>query len=333
MVDNTDNGDTPVDTQEQTLEDFEKVYYGEEEAQPDPEPEEDENEEEDHVEEDSTEEDDSLATEEDDEEEEVEEPQPKKHSAQKRINDLTAKLRQSEREANARIEALMREVETLKEGRSEKDKPEELREQLSKLPEGAPDPDALDEEGNPIYELGEFDKKYIRDLTKFTIAEETRRAEEERAQKEWNEGVAAAQQELTAQWAEKVAQVEETIPTIREEITTLTETFESLDPGYGEYLAMTIMQCDNGPEIMSYFAQNIGEAQKIVASGPAAATLAIGRLEAQLSKSSTKPGEKRNRVSNAPTPPGKGARGVSGRQNIRPDTDNLDAFEKLYYNK
>jgi hypothetical protein len=49
--------------------------------------------------------------------------------------------------------------------------------------------------------------------------------------------------------------------------------FSGIEPSYGEYLAATIMGADNGPEVMYYLSQNIGEAQKIVASGPAAATL------------------------------------------------------------
>lgn len=336
MVDNTDNGETPnVDTQTQSLADFEKVWNGEVEEAPatvEEEPTETEEEQEEVTEEENVTgevEDPATEEEEEAEEEEVEEPQPKKHSAQKRINDLTAKLRQSEREANARIEALMREVETLKTGRSEKEEPEALRNQL---PPEAPQPDAKDKDGNPIYELGEFDPNYIRDLTKFTYAEEAKAAEQARAQREWEEGVAAAQQELATTWAEKVTEAEEAIPTIREDITTLTDTFEALDPAYGEYLAMTIMGSENGTEIMHYFSQNIGEAQKIVAAGPAAATLAIGRLDARLSRASPEPEKKRNKVvSQAPTPPEKGARGVSGRQTVRDDTDNLDAFSEKFY--
>lgn len=335
MTDNETVDENTVDI-ENNLEDFEKDFYGKKEEAPatkdEPEEVADEEAEEEVVEE--SEEVDDLAPEDEeansDEEEEEEEPQPKKkkHSAQERINELTAKARQAERE----VEALRREMETLKAVR-EKEEPEPLRTQL---PPEAPNPDALDKEGNPIYELGEFDPKYIRDLTKFTIAEETKKANEERAQQEWNEGVAAAQQELAEQWVEKVEKAEESIPTLREDITALTDTFESIDPNYGEYLAMTIMQCDNGPEIMHYFSNNIGEAQKIVAAGPAAATLAIGRLEAMFTKqpSTEQDEQKRNnkkKVSNAPTPPEGGARGVHGRQVIRPDTDNLEAFEEIFY--
>lgn len=332
-----DNGVQPTVDIENNLEDFEKDFYGKgktEEVEAEPEEVAEEVSEEAEVEEEvveNPEEEDSLATDEEEDEEEQPEPKGKKrHSAQKRIDELTAKLRQTEREAQARLEALLREVETLKAGREEKEEPEALRTQL---PPEAPNPDAVDKEGNPIYELGEFDPKYIRDLTKFTIAEETKAAKEAREKQEWEEGVAAAQQELAAQWVDKVEKAEETIPTLRDDISTLTDTFEQLDPNYGEYLAMTIMQCENGPEIMHYFSNNIGEAQKIVAAGPAAATLAIGRLEAKLSKQSPteQDEQKRNKPTEAPIPPERGARGVHGRQVIKPDTPNLEDFEKIFY--
>lgn len=268
--------------------------------------------------------------EEDDDSEEEEKPEPKvkkRHSAQKRFDELTAKVYEAQRE----VEALRRENETLRAVR-EKEEPKPLRTQL---PNGAPDPDAKSEDGSPLYELGEFDPKYIHDLTKFTIETETKAAREKQAQEDWEAGVRAAQEELSSAWVDKLDKAEEEIPTIREDIVELTDTFQSIDPNYGEYLAMTIMSCENGPEIMHYFSQHIGEAQKIVAAGPAAATLAIGRLEAKLSKSSTKQDEqKRNKtVSKAPKPPEKNARGVNGRQTVRGDTENLDAFSDMFFKK
>jgi hypothetical protein len=91
------------------------------------------------------------------------------------------------------------------------------------------------------------------------------------------------------------------------------------------------MSCDNGPEIMYYLSQNIGEAQKIVASGPAAATLAIGRLEAQLSKPKQEELKRNKRVSETPPPPEQRTRGVNGRFATRPDTRDLAAFRKEFF--
>lgn len=327
MVNETeDTGVEPNVDIESNLDDFAAEFYGTAKAQPEPEPEEAEEEVVEEEVSETPEEEDSLET-------EPEEKPKKRNSAKERIDDLTAEKyeeRRAKEAALARAAALERELETLKAGRQEKEEAQPLRDQL---PEGAPNPDATDKDGNPLYELGEFDPKYIRDLTKFTIAEETKKADAERKQREWDEGVKAAQEELAENWATKVEAVETEIPTIRDDITTLTDTFENLDPAFGEYLAMTIMQSEVGPEIMHYFSQNIGEAQRIVAAGPSAAAFAIGRLDAMLSKPSTDANEqKRNKkVTEAAPPPEVGARGVNGRQTIRPDTDNLDAFAELFY--
>ena len=101
---------------------------------------------------------------------------------------------------------------------------------------------------------------------------------------------------------------------------------------------MTIMQSENGPRIMEYLSQNIGEARNIVASGPAAATLAIGRLDARLARARPNEEEKRNEtqktVSRAPNPPEQVNKGRKGQTVVRPDTDDLDAFEReLFYAK
>jgi hypothetical protein len=83
---------------------------------------------------------------------------------------LTAKAREAERR-EAELIRRLEQIEARKPEENTKPEPKPLREQL---PAEAPNPDALDEDGEPIYPLGEFDPKYIRDLTKFTIAEEPR---------------------------------------------------------------------------------------------------------------------------------------------------------------
>jgi hypothetical protein len=274
---------------------------------------------------------------EDDDEDEVEEETPpakkKRHSAQERINELTAKAREAEREANAlrqRLETLEASVQK-KEPKSEETP---LREMLSA---DAPNPDKLGEDGEPIYPLGEFDPVYIRDLTRFTIDQETKRAREEAKVEEQKERDAQIQKQIADTWIEKVDEAEKEIPDLREKMKDLTETFADLDPGYGQYLASTIMISELGPQIMNYLSENIGEAQKIVASGPAAATLAIGRLEAKLEKapSSIEQAEpKRNKkVSEAPQPPESRTRGNGSKFTVSADTDDLDAFERVFFSK
>lgn len=281
---------------------------------------------------DDDEEEDESEEEEDEDDEEVEEvPQikQKRNRAQERIEKLVAEARQAERERDAlriELERLRAETEV-----KQKDEAPTLREQL---PAEAPNPDAKDDKGEPLYELGEFDPKYIRDLTKFTIEQETKAARERAAEEARQKAIAEEQQRVQAHYLEKLEKAEEELPDIREKIRDLTDTFQTIEPAYGEYLATTLMASEVGPQIMYYLSQNIGEAQKIVASGPAAATLALGRLEAKFLTSPPQE-EKRNtkQVSQAPEPPEniERARGRGGRFVVAPDTDDLNAFEREFF--
>jgi chemotaxis protein histidine kinase CheA len=264
------------------------------------------------------------------EEEEEEAPPPKKakKSAKERIDEITAEKYELKRQLEAlqaQLSARSNEVE-----KTEDVKPAApVREQLA---EDAPNPDAKDAEGNPMYPLGEFDPKFIRDITRYSVAQEMRAAKEAAEKEAVARQQAEAQQKLAESWNEKLTKYEEEVPEVRDNIKTLVTTFQGIDEGYGNYIAGTIMQLDNGPQIMDYLSQNIGEAQRIVASGPVAATLAIGKLDAMFTKA---PVEKKSnkKVSDAPEPPKERARGSNGQFTVPPDTDDLDAFEKVFYKR
>lgn len=283
-------------------------------------------------------EDDALATEHDDpeaQEEPEEKPEgddkPKgKKSAQERINEVVAKQREAERERDALRQKLadLEAAATKKPEVEQKSEPSPLREQLSP---DAPDPDAKLEDGSPKYKLGEFDPQYIRDLTKFTIAEERARLDAEAAKVAEQRQVEAAQQELQSSWEQKLVAIEEELPDVREKLGSVEAAFQGIDAGYGEFLAATIMSCDHGPEIMYYFSQNIDEAKKIVASGPAAATLALGRLDAKFTKAASSEEPRNKKTSAAPEPAPTHTRGSGGKFATRGDTNDLAAFEREFY--
>lgn len=343
-----DNSNKPVDIGN-SLEEFEGLFFGKAE-----EPTEEaaaENEEDSLATEETENEDTPVAEDEDeapeeadeseDEDEEEEEPEederPKgkknRKSFQERINELTAKAREAERR-EAQLLRRLEELETRsqKEESTNEEKAPVLRDQL---PDDAPNPDAKGEDGEPLYPLGEFDPTFIRDLTRYTIEVERKAAEERAAQEAQARQLAEEQQKLQNAWIDRVAEVEKELPDLREKISDLTDTFQDIEPMYGEYLATTIMASELGPQIMYYLSQNIGEAQKIVASGPAAATLALGRLEAKLAKTVEVPKEtKRNKlVSDAPPPPDARTRGAHGRFAVAPDTSDLEAFEREFFKR
>lgn len=317
------------------LDEFEKDFYQQRELEPEkadgPDEEEDDSTEEVPENEDNN----PLATDEPSEEEEEEtpeeeepKPQPKKNSAQQRIE----RLLERERLANERADALERRLAALENGTSKEVKAESEPTQLrDTLHADAPNPDAVDDKGEPIYALGEFDPKYIRDLTRYTIKVETEAVEKERAAAAEQAKIADERNQIAQTWAEKVEKAEEDHPDIRERLGELQDVFGNLDPAYGEYLATTVMQSDYGAEIMYYLSQNIGEAQKIVASGPAAATLAFGRLEARFEKPQQEEKRNTNKVSKAPEPPSVPTRGSNGKFQVSGDTDDLDAFEREFY--
>lgn len=283
-------------------------------------------------------EDDTLATKEDEtpdeggsEEEEADDaepdPKPKKNRFQERINDLTAKAREAERREAEVKEKLDRILASL----DKTEKPVENKTQP--VVNDGPTPDDVNEDGSDKYPLGEFDPQYIRDLTRHTIAQEReadriRQEEEELAFEE-----DAAKAELATEWSGKLEASLEKYPDFPEKNVNLESTFKDLDPSYGEYLATTIMGMDNGVDVLYHLANNLEEAKRIVASGPAKATLALGRLEARFALQAEEIVEKKLRVSNAPVPPPQQNKGSATVTSIAPDTDDLDAFNELMFPK
>lgn len=262
----------------------------------------------------------------DEEDEPEDKPQEKKKSKfQQRIDELVTEARVAQRERDA-LQAKLAALEA----RPEVKKEETLRESLAP---NAPNPDAVDDKGEPIYPLGEFDPRFIADITRFTINEQMRVEREERQKQEAQEKLTAEQNEIKSKWTEKVADYAKENPDYGQNVQALGVALGNLEPQYGEYLSTVIMQCDNGPAIMDYLSQNIGEAQKIVASGAHAATLAIGRLDARFEKPTEEAPKQRKRVSEAAPPPDIRVRGKGGQFSVRPDTDDLDAFEKEFFRK
>ena len=316
------NGETPVDITDD-LNEFENQFFGTEQETP---PAEVEDEQEPG---DLGEDNPPAVVDEDEDEGEEETPQQKpksKNSAKERINELTAKAREAERRA---LE-LAAEVERLKAAPKE-EKPDKV-ELRAVLPDGAPDPDAKGEDDEPLYPLGEFDPNYIRDLTRFTVAEEQKKADEAREQEAAQKAYAAELAQMQNDYLERANEFIEQTPDFQEKAEVLVNEFAGIDEGYGHYLSTLVMSSEVGPEILYYLSNNIGEAQKLIASGPTAATLAFGRLEAKFAKEEGRPAPTA-RVSEAPEPPSSRSRGSGGKVAVRPDTDDLEAFEREFFNK
>lgn len=242
----------------------------------------------------------------------------KKKSFQDRIDEITAARREAEREA----EELRQRIAALEAA------PKSPQKETAPTPNNAPDPDALAENGERLYPLGEYDPNYINALHEYnfeirwTQAREQERAEQQRQLQQ------AAQQELISTWESKLVETEQEIPDIRQKGERLGSVFEGVDQQYAEFIATTIMTLDNGPKVVAYLSDNPTEARKIVASGPVGATLAIGRIDAQFATPRDKPPVK---STNAPEPPPQLNKGRDGRVKVAGDTDDLEAFEKAFF--
>lgn len=257
------------------------------------------------------------ASDEDSDSEDEPELKPKKvNRFQERINELTAKAREAERA----LEALKAATAT------KQDEPEKAATSFVRKDE--PSPDALNPDGSDKYPLGEFDPQYIRDMARHTIEEEWNAKKEQEAAEQSRKQNEAARAEIQEKWVEKLTPITEQHEDFLDKTLELESAFEGLDPNYSDYLVQTIKSLDHGPEVLYYFANNLDEAQKFVRMGPLNATLALGEINAMF-KGQTR---KEPKVSKAPPPP-QVNKGAKTRAAVNADTDDLDAFSSLLFNK
>jgi hypothetical protein len=334
-----------ADTDDTNLDDFSAEFFGQKEAEPEttkPEVEEGKDESDDappeadqDTQDDGDESDTDDTDAEDTEDEDTEEgeeqedaPKPKKKNRlQDRISELTAARREAEREA----EALRQRLEAIESKLTPKDETPETSAPQSTTPDtNAPKPTDTNEDGTEKYPLGEFDPAYITALTQYNVE----RAFSEREAKAQEEAQRAKAQEamgqLEAEWNTQLETARERYPDFGEKVADLEPIFSKTDEAYGEYLSSTLMSMSNGTDILYYLADHPDQAEKIANSGAREATLILGRLQAQFDKPDGTPPRK---ASNAPPPPptNKGSSAAKGR--VAPDTDDLDAFAAMFFNK
>lgn len=317
---------TPVDPTDD-LDAFSADFFGQNEAQPEPASSEDTedapDEESDALNNDATHEGDETPDDTDSEDDEADEPapKPKKNRAAERIEELNKKYRETQRE-----------LEELKSRLEKNDSPATKQNEV--VESAAPQPTDQNEDGTDKYPLGEFDPLYIRDLTRFELAEGQKALDAERQKALEEAKVADARVELETEWNSKLGPAKERYPDFDEKGQELFEAFADVDQDYGEYLASTLMQMEYGPDVLYYLANHPDEARKIVDSGPFKATLAFGRIESKFAFADEEKQKARPKVSQAPTPPVHTNRGNAAPvPEIPADTDDLDSFEKVFFKK
>lgn len=269
---------------------------------------------------------DDAAAEQDDQEE-AEKPKAKRRrNAQDRIDELT----QDKYELKRRIAEL--EQIAIK-GQAQKS--EEAPAQAKPVAKDeAPTPDAAKEDGTPLYPLGEFDPKYIADLTRYTIRQENEALKKENAEKAREQQMEAAQQELTKNWETKVQAAAERLPDLPQKFGVLQETFKDIPQEQGNFLASSIMSLENGPDVLSYFADNLDEAKRLMSGGIFETIIALGRLDGEFSlrNKGVEKGTVATKATQAPPPPPVHTKGSAASKTLDP-VKNLDDFETLLYGK
>lgn len=256
-------------------------------------------------------------------------PEPKKKNRfQERIDELSGKYREEERQRlalQAQIDALTKKLSEQQEAA-----PKQIPETQTS---NSPDPTDLNDDGTDKYPLGEFDPKYIRDLHRHIANEEHKaieaRAQEERAKQEQDQKRA----QTITEWNGKLETAKERYPDLEEKGNVLVNSFQNLDPTYGEYLSQTIMTMDYGPDVLYYLSNNPDIAKKIVDSGYQKATLTLGQISAKFADAEAEQTKARPRVSKAPTPPPANKGSSAAKVSVSADTDDLDAFESVFFKK
>ena len=217
-------------------------------------------------------------------------PKPKK-SAQQRIDELTWKAREAERQAEYWRERAF----TGAQGQ-----PQPAIEPQPAPSAGVPDPNA--------YEYGVTDARYIEDLAAWKAEEVISRREAEARARSTFEGFQArvATQYPDGEPAGLLA-------------------LKSL-PSIPQSVADIIMTTENGPKLADHLGTNLREFQRISAMPPHLQAFELAKIEQRLTAPVT---PKPNTVTNAPTPAPQ-VRGSGGRFTVAPDTSDFAAFEKQY---
>ena len=256
-------------------------------------------------------------------------PEPKPKSRfQERIDELTGKAREAERREQELARRLEEAIQKLEAQNVTKPEPKP-----AKVESTGPTPEDTNEDGSEKYPLGEFDPRYIRDLTRFTINEEREAIKAAEAEEETLREMESQREALNQNWVEKLGPAQERYPDFQEKGQNLVQTFENIDQAYGEYLSSTLMSMDYGPDVLYYLANNIDEATKIVNMGATKATIALGRLESKFADADVEKQAKRPKVSNAPIPPPTNKGSAAVNVGVPDDTDDLDAFAAKFFAK
>jgi len=264
------------------------------------------------------------ADEDPDDEERAEEesaPPKKKNEVQERINEITSKYREEQRQRLA-LEERIAALEVSKQDPTPTPKIEEAK-------AGEPDPFAKNEDGSDKYPLGEYEPKVNKDLVSWQVSESLKALNTQQEQEKAKQESKTQADALVSEWNAKLEPARERYPDFSEKSQEFIGSIEgSIDPAYEDYLSAAIMNMDYGTDVLYYLASNPDEAKAIIAKGPTKATVALGRIEAKFAEAEAEKTLARPKASKAPPPPPSNKGASAARGVIKGDEDDLDAFTR-----
>lgn len=235
-----------------------------------------------------------------------------KNRSQNRFTKQTRALREAERKAAA-LEA---ELAALKTPKPLTPEPEKAKDVVS----GAPDPEK--------YQYGELDRQYVSDLADYRAELKIAafRAELSKEQEAQQQEI-AAQREVAAR-LEKAEKIENDGAAKYGDFNEVAIPWaESQDPAKMLALFEAASETSVGADIFYHLAKNPTEADRVMSLAPMQQLIWMARFEA--TKAAT-PAPKKATQAPEPLAP---ARGSGGRYSVSADTDDLDAFGRMFFQK
>lgn len=230
-------------------------------------------------------------------EEPAPEPTPKpKQTAQQRIDELTWRAKEAERQRDALLDRI---------GKA----PAQSEEAPPAAAQGPAEPNPDD------YDNGEFDRAYIRDLTRY----EARQAHEELT----SQTKAHTTQAQAVQSFE--SRVKEQYPDGEPAGLAAIRTMDTLPIALQEIM----LESDLGPKLADHYGNNPAELARLSSMTPTQQAREITRQEAAMSVPAEPAKPLAKTSTEAPEPPPT-ARGAGGQFKPAADTDDFAAFEKAY---
>jgi hypothetical protein len=244
-------------------------------------------------------------------------------TAKQRINQLTKRSREAERENQELRERLAR-IEGQLTG-SEKSDTSEQGGGTEKPKSESADTDDLKEPDPNEYEFGEIDPKFARDLAKYESRKAVQAYKQEQDQKQQQEAAERQAKELQTSYQSMVERGAKAYDDFQE---TVVDRANSGGFPLSQEAALMILESDVGEHVAYKIASDKGVAEKLnQLSGPKLAR-AIGRLEAQISSEQGASSKKsKPKASDAPSPV-KRSRGAGGQFETPPETSDFAAFEQ-----